>query len=481
MKPLELSSRAGRPAPHKLRRFARSKGLVIAVAVVSVTWWLSPASVNALSSFARQTGLSCDTCHWSFPELKPTGREFKLNGYTLTAEKNLTATGTAKTAELSLPQFVPLSASLLTSLTYTRLSKPGAQDPSVEVPQGLNIWLAGQILPNFGEAVQITYTAADDHFSFDSSDVRYVFQTTLFGEDLVLGIDSNNNPTFEDVWNSVPAWGFPFASADSAGFAPAVTTLIDGPLAIQVVGGGLYALFADHLYVLAEVYRSQHLGQAQPETGVPSPPAYQPINIQYVAPYWRVAWQQEVGKNNYFEIGTYGIYVSSTPNSTGGATDSYLDLAADLTYELTLGNGDVISVHSTFIYETSDLDASSALAPAQSNPGIHTLETWRLDANYHFGNKFTFTAGPFLTWGTSDSFLYPAVSASGDTTANNINNSPADFGYNAQAAFWPGQNFQIALQYRGFITYNGTSSNYDGNGRNASDNNTIYAFIWINY
>lgn len=127
MKPLELSSRAGRPAPHKLRRFARSKGLVIAVAVVSVTWWLSPASVNALSSFARQTGLSCDTCNWSFPELKPTGREFKLNGYTLTAEKNLTATGTAKTAELSLPQFVPLSASLLTSLTYTRLSKPGAQ------------------------------------------------------------------------------------------------------------------------------------------------------------------------------------------------------------------------------------------------------------------------------------------------------------------------------------------------------------------
>ncbi len=220
-----------------------------------------------------------------------------------------------------------------------------------------------------------------------------------------------------------------------------------------------------------------------PETGVPSPPAYQPINIQYVAPYWRVAWQQEVGKNNYFEIGTYGIYVSSTPNSTGGATDSYLDLAADLTYELTLGNGDVISVHSTFIYETSDLDASSALAPAQSNPGIHTLETWRLDANYHFGNKFTFTAGPFMTWGTSDSHPLPCVTPGNWRHHRQLCRwqPRTNLGYIAQAAFWPGQNFQIALQYRGFITYNGASSNYDGNGRNASDNNTIYAFIWINY
>ena len=475
MNPLELSSR---PVPRKRRRFAGSKGFVIAVAVASVTWWLSPASVNALSSFARQTGLSCDTCHWSFPELKPTGREFKLNGYTLTAEKNLTATGTAKTAELSLPQFVPLSASLLTSLTYTRLSKPGAQDPSVEVPQGLNIWLAGQILPNFGEAVQITYTAADDHFSFDSSDVRYVFQTTLFGEDLVLGIDSNNNPTFEDVWNSVPAWGFPFASADSAGFGPAATTIIDGPLAAQVVGGGFYALFADHLYVLAEVYRSQHLGVTQPDTGaVGTPPAAESINIQYVAPYWRVAWQQEVGKNNYFEIGTYGIYVNSTYGQIGGpSADTYLDLAADLTYELTLGNGDVISVHSTFIYESSDLESTPASVPN------HTLETWRLDANYHFGNKFTFTAGPFMTWGTSDSNLFPVVApGTGDTTASFSGGSPNNLGYIGQVAFWPGQNFQVALQYRGFITYNGASSNYDGNGRNASDNNTIYAFIWINY
>jgi hypothetical protein len=463
---LDLCTHFGRASRNKKRLFVKSKWIVIAVAVAGAIWGLSP-NAYALSSFARQTGLSCGTCHWSFPELTPTGREFKLNGYTTTAEQNLTATGTSKTAELSLAQFFPLSANLITSLTYTRLTQPNSQDPSVEVPQGLNLWLAGQVLPHLGEAVQITYAASSDHFSFDSSDVRYANETTLFGEDLVYGVDSNNNPTFDDLWNSVPAWGFPFASADTAGFGPVAKTLIDGGLAGQVVGGGLYAMFANHLYVLAEIYRSQHLGVMQPETG-----ALQAINIQYVAPYWRLAWQQDVGKNNYFEIGTYGIYVTSTPNATSGPIeDSYLDLAADFTYELTLGNGDLISVHSTFIYETSNLEATVPGAPN------HNLETWRLDANYHFGNKVTVTAGPFMTWGTSDAMLY----VPGAPLTGFANGSPNNLGYIAQVAYWPGQNFQIGVQYRGFITFNGASSNYDGNGRNASDNDTIYTFIWINY
>jgi hypothetical protein len=151
-------------------------------------------------------------------------------------------------------------------------------------------------------------------------------------------------------------------------------------------------------------------------------------------------------------------------------------VAADLTYELTLSNGDLISVHSTFIYETNNLGASVALAAPAAAQANHELETWRLDANYHFGNKITVTSGPFMTWGTSDSVLYAPAATFGFA-----NGSPNNLGYIAQVAYWPGQNFQIGLQYRGFITYNGASSNYDGSGRNASDNDTIYAFIWVNY
>ena len=40
--------------------------------------------VQALPSYARQTGQQCAACHNGFPELTPYGRQFKLNGYTWT-------------------------------------------------------------------------------------------------------------------------------------------------------------------------------------------------------------------------------------------------------------------------------------------------------------------------------------------------------------------------------------------------------------
>src|SRR6185312_2596754 len=51
------------------------------LAAVVLACFMLPA--RAVPSFARQTGLDCFTCHVSWPELTPTGRLFKLNGYTL--------------------------------------------------------------------------------------------------------------------------------------------------------------------------------------------------------------------------------------------------------------------------------------------------------------------------------------------------------------------------------------------------------------
>ncbi len=442
---------------------------IIAVAVAIAACWLAPSDAYALASFARQTGLACSQCHISFPELTPLGRNFKLHAFT-TSVNNLTEENTSKGSPLSLLEDVPLSVSFQTSVTATDVSQTGAQNPTVEFPQAINFWLAGQITPHFGTMLQLTYTASADTINGDASDIRYVGpDTKLGGMNFVWGIDANNDPTIEDLWNSTPAFGFAYANPDSAGFEPMATTMIDGTLATQVVGGGPYFMLDDHLYGLVEVYRSQHLGQPQPEmesfNGIANP-----INIQAVAPYWRLAYQQNFDKNNYFELGTYGIYVTNYPGPVSGPTDNYLDLAGDLSYELTLANGDMIVLHGTFIYETINLN--------QTEPGIQdNLNTFRLDLSYHFGNKLAFTAGPFLTWGTSDIVLYPAsVPLTGFS-----NNSPDNNGFIAQIAYWPWQNFEIGLQYRAFLMFNGASSNYDGAGRNASDNNTAYFFIWLNY
>ena len=40
---------------------------------------------------------------------------------------------------------------------------------------------------------------------------------------------------------------------------------------------------------------------------------------------------------------------------------------------------------------------------------------------------------------------------------------------------------KLGLQYTAFLKFNGASTNYDGAGRNASDNNTLYLLLWFSY
>jgi len=40
-------------------------------------------------------------------------------------------------------------------------------------------------------------------------------------------------------------------------------------------------------------------------------------------------------------------------------------------------------------------------------------------------------------------------------------------------------NARVGLQYTVYTKYDGATTNYDGTGRNASDNNTLYLFLWL--
>jgi len=35
------------------------------------------------------------------------------------------------------------------------------------------------------------------------------------------------------------------------------------------------------------------------------------------------------------------------------------------------------------------------------------------------------------------------------------------------------------LRYTAYTKFNGASSNYNGSGRNASDNNALFAYAWL--
>jgi hypothetical protein len=419
---------------------------------------------DAVPSFSRQTGLGCTVCHNNPPELTAFGRLFKLNGYTMTDLKPDSTIGDHK--DLKINKYIPFSAMFLLDDTFSQKKQPDTQNGSVEFPQAFSIFLAGMMAPHFGGMIQATYSHQSDHFGLDNTDLRYANHATLGRKDLLYGITLNNNPTVEDVWNSTPAWGFPWISADSSPKAAAVP-IIAGGLAQDVAGVGAYALWNNHLYGNLSLYRSEHAGGSQPNAGTGFG-----NNISGAAPYWRFAWQQSWGLN-YLEVGTYGIYVSSTPNAVSGLDDRFFDPALDLQYERPFGN-DALTVHSTYIHERSNLHAT--FDAGGSAFARHHLDTFKLDGTYHIHGRYTTTLGGFKTTGNVDPVFFAANAISGSA-----NGSPDSTGYTAQFAFWPMQNIDISIAYTGYTKFNGGTTNYDGSGRNASDNNTTYLALWLNF
>ena len=190
-----------------------------------------PKESMAIPSFARQTNLPCSSCHTIFPGLNSFGRFFKLNGYTLMGVKTIEvkdSTDTSEDVDVNLLKIPPVSLMIQAAYTYKTKEQPGTQNNNVSLPQQLSIFFGGEITPHIGSFIQVTY---DDQgaFGIDNIDLRYANQTELRFENLLYGVTLNNNPTVQDIWNSTPAWGFPYASS-SVTASPLASTLIKGGL-----------------------------------------------------------------------------------------------------------------------------------------------------------------------------------------------------------------------------------------------------------
>ena len=414
----------------------------------------------AIPSYARQTGQRCSACHYNPPELNAAGRNFKLLGYVdRKKEGDITAEHDKKHAGLDLLGTLPLSAWFETSFTSTKAPQPGTQNGNVEFPQDISLFLAGAWSTHVGSFVQVTYATQGDHFSMDNTDIRYARQRKLAGKNWVYGLTLNNNPTVEDLWNSTPVWGFPFIASDIAP-SPNAAPIIQGTLGQDVAGLGAYSMWNDHLYFAGTIYRSAHIASVQPLDGQGF--AY---NIRGIAPYWRVAWQQNGLKNN-FEIGTYGMHLKSSPQTVTGLEDGFTDWAADFQYDRIIGK-DVLSWRGTYIEENSTLVASLAAGTAVLNR--HHLTTYNTNAEYHFGTRYSAALGWFTTTGTADPLLFPTGAITG-----NLNGDPRSAGYTVNFSVWPVQNIDLGLQYTGYTRFNGAATNYDAANRDANGNNAIY-------
>src|SRR5215469_10464823 len=92
---------------------------VLAVAAMCI---VGAKPVQALPSYARQTGQQCAACHNGFPELTPYGRLFKLNGYTFTG-------GPEKSFPEAIVNVPPISMMNIPTYTHTAQGQPGGAAP----------------------------------------------------------------------------------------------------------------------------------------------------------------------------------------------------------------------------------------------------------------------------------------------------------------------------------------------------------------
>src|SRR5438477_1682532 len=341
--------------------------------------FLVSAPASAVPSFARQTGFECVQCHLSWPELTPLGRAFKLGGYTLIKESkdNKEERPWFPTQADGPPPKLPVAAMLQLSGTNTR-STAGA-DPdqfprnNAATLQQFSLFYAGRITDLFGAFVQWSYDGIEHHSAIDNVDLRFAKNFARGDLDLAYGLSLNNNPTVSDIYNTTPAWGFPFASS-SVAVAPNAATLIDGGLGQQVVGLGAYAMVNQTLYAEIAPYRTADGAFSIFRAGTDKTTD---AVLKGTAPYWRLALQHAWNEGTHsMMIGTYGIDARKFPDSLDptGPTDRFLDTGIDAQYQY-ITDRHRFSAQLNWVREKQTLDATFG-AGAASNPS-DTLKTFR--------------------------------------------------------------------------------------------------------
>jgi hypothetical protein len=473
------------------RTIAGSAGFALLAATFMLLLLALVSPAQAVPSYARQTGQECIACHVSFPELTPYGRYFKLTGYTI-GKPFVTKEGF---------NYIPMAIMAQASVTNTQnnnttdpttgQTSPVTQRNNDVVFCCTSLFFATKFTDWAGSFIQWTYnnlaTTADGslggHSNMDNTDIRAVYKYSGEGAaepDWIFGATINNNPTVQDVWNSTPAFGFPYTIAP-LGILPSAKTQINGALAQQVAGLGGYAYWQKTIYGELSFYRTANGAFSILSEGLPVHIDGAVGTLKGYNPYWRLAYNHEWGPNSIM-VGTYGLFIDRYPDNLMQTTptDRYKDAAVDAQYQY-ITDPHTFTAQLNYIYEKQNYNASypSVVAtgagigagPSPANPS-DTLRQFLGKATYYYDRKYGGTIAYFSTTGSSDSGLY-------GTDVNGNPNTPNSNGFIFELDYLPIQNVRVMFQYTAYNKFNGASSNYDGNGRNAHDNNTAFFNIWV--
>lgn len=465
-----------------IRYRIRSRGVRIFVRLS--LWMMLPAvglvllsnPAEAIPAFAQQTGMACVACHIGAygPQLTPLGRAFKIGGYTQTGGEGWLA-------------YVPVSVMAQGTFTNT-----GSGFPADQVPQhyGANNnfsldqvsgFIGGNIGSHSGGLIQFTWTDVDNSSHLDNTDLRpYTTVFQLGGKELRVGTTVNNTPTVQDPYNTTFAWGYPYITSALAP-TPAANPILASGFGQSAIGYTVYAWYDNKLYLEGGAYVTlspwalARIGNGYGIGSTTSP-----------APYFRVAYEWQWGSSSAHVGGLFmhadvnpAIDTFATSNANGA--DHYTDYAFDAGYQF-LGDGThIVTVQGILTHEDQNLRATAANTGFGST---YSLNQIRANVSYWYQNTYGATLGWQNTWGPANPVLYAPAELSGSANSKPNSNEfivEADWvPFGKETSLWaPLANLKLGAQYTAYTQFNGGSSNYDGSGRNASDNNTFLLFAWL--
>jgi len=482
--------------PHAFASIAKplQKWLLISTLVLA---WL-PQSAQAIPAFNRQTGQNCVACHagGQFPELTPYGRLFKMTGYTI--------------GERAFPISAMAVASVSKVANTSKSDDPGAdfQKNSRVILATASLLLGGKVTDNLGAFAQVTYDpyATQDadgnfhgHTKADNIDIRYADRFINGKRDLIVGLSVNNNPSVSDPWNTAAAW-MQYVPVPS----PTSSRFIDGNAPYPSFGAGgniagltAYAYWNQMIYLEFGGYGTSRGLTSFMSAGLDDAST---TKLRGINPYWRLAVNREWGPHSLM-VGTSGmvahVYDDPLDTSDPASTHRFTDLAIDTQYQYLLDPHAVTAQlvytrnHHRYPAALSDqpaafFDATGAATLANTN-GTDTNHVLRAKLSYVYQAKYGGGLGFFNLTGTTNTANQTAgFDATGtvvktDGAASNLSGNPATRGWTLEAFWMPIQYLRIGAQYTAYSRFNGTSTNYDGFGRNARDNNTLFLYTWLAY
>ena len=258
----------------------------------------------------------------------------------------------------------------------------------------------------------------------------------------------------------------------------AAGTLIES-LGGQVGGVTAYMMWNNLLYVESGGYTS--LARNVQQTVNTFDPGQN--RIDGGAPYWRVALQHEYN-GHYGAVGSFGMRANVNPQRMQGAgTDQYTDFGFDATYQYLANPTHIFELNATYIRENRNMNASMALGLAEKQNS--SLDTVRIRTAYTFQQTYSLNLNYGQTSGTADNVIYSFA----DPISGSRSGRPNNQAFTAELSYAPfGKtvstlsslaNLRLAVQYVHYFQFNGGIRNYDGSGRNAASNDTLYLNSWL--